>query len=336
MLIEDMVKIYSPTGSEDGIVDFLIHWATKNGFEARRDEAGNFIAKKGTGREILLVGHVDTVPGEIPVRIRDNKLYGRGSVDAKGPLAGFLEAAAAMDEGRIIIVGAVDEEGDSKGAKNILGKYDPEFIIIGEPSGWSNLNIGYKGRLNIYYTNTKAKEHSSSSNRNVVEDGLIFYNWLKRYCEEFNNGKKLFDQLGLRLLSINSSDDGLEEKVEMTINFRIPLDFSLRELKTNIEDLEGDANIEFSPHEDPVKVSKSNRLVTAFIRAIRSADGEVKFKLKTGTSDMNILQKYGVPMITYGPGDSTLDHTPNEHLDLDEYEKAVEILKVVLNDICTE
>jgi LysW-gamma-L-lysine carboxypeptidase len=333
MLIEDMVKIYSPTGSEEGIVDFLIHWAAKNGFKSHRDDVGNFIAEKGQGREILLVGHVDTVPGEIPVRIKDNQLFGRGSVDAKAPLACFLEAASAIDDARITIVGAVDEEGDSKGAKNILGKYDPEFIIVGEPSGWSNLNIGYKGRLNIYYSDMKSKEHGSTSNRNAVEDAMIFYNWLKKYCEEYNEDKKLFDQLGIKLLSMNSSDDGFKDKAEMVVNFRTPLGFSLRGLKTNIEDLKGDANVQFSPHEDPVKVSKSNKLITSFIRAIRSGGGEVKFKLKTGTSDMNILQKYGVPMVTYGPGDSSLDHTPHEHLDLDEYEKAVGILTNVLKDL---
>ena len=50
---------------------------------------------KGNGpTKIVLLGHIDTVPGEIPVRVEDGVLHGRGSVDAKGPLATFVAAAA--------------------------------------------------------------------------------------------------------------------------------------------------------------------------------------------------------------------------------------------------
>ena len=90
MLIEDMVRIPSPTGGTDTIVDYLIAWAGENGFRSRRDEAGNFIAERGSGPEIMMVGHIDTVPGEIPVRIENGMLHGRGASDAKGPMACFL------------------------------------------------------------------------------------------------------------------------------------------------------------------------------------------------------------------------------------------------------
>ena len=34
-------------------------------------------------------------------------------------------------------------------------------------------------------------------------------------------------------------------------------------------------------------------------------------------------------MATYGPGDSGLDHTPNEHIDLAEYDRAIAVLERV-------
>ena len=43
-------------------------------------------------RDIVLLGHMDTVPGDIPIRREGDVLYGRGSVDAKGPLAAFSPA----------------------------------------------------------------------------------------------------------------------------------------------------------------------------------------------------------------------------------------------------
>jgi LysW-gamma-L-lysine carboxypeptidase len=55
------------------------------------------------------------------------------------------------------------------------------------------------------------------------------------------------------------------------------------------------------------------------------------FKYKTGTSDMNIVAPHWkVPMVAYGPGDSTLDHTPNEHVEIPEFLKAIEALRIAL------
>ncbi len=333
MLIKDMVKIYSPTGSEGRLVDFLVGWANKNGFHSFKDDAGNFVAEKGFGREILLVGHVDTVPGEIDVRLDGSRLYGRGAVDAKGALACFLEAARGSDNGKIVVVGAVDEEGDSRGARSILNRYEPDYIIVGEPSGWSNLNTGYKGRINLFYKLERGTEHSSSLTNNCAEECIEFINGLRDYCASFNRDKGLFDNLGMNLLSINSANDGLRENTQMVLNFRVPVGFDLDGLKGFVNGSKGDADINYSSFEKPVKVDKNNNLVPAFMRAIRGCGGEVRFKLKSGTSDMNVLQEYNVPMITYGPGDFRLEHTPNECLDLEEYKKAIQVMKLVLRDI---
>ncbi|NIU83663.1 MAG: M20/M25/M40 family metallo-hydrolase, partial [Candidatus Thorarchaeota archaeon] len=93
-LLKKMVEIYSPTGEEQGIASFLFDEMQKLGFSVRQDRAGNVIGEhSGTHPRILLCGHMDTVPGLIPVRLDGQALYGRGSVDAKGPLAAFIIAA---------------------------------------------------------------------------------------------------------------------------------------------------------------------------------------------------------------------------------------------------
>ena len=51
-----------------------------------------------------------------------------------------------------------------------------------------------------------------------------------------------------------------------------------------------------------------------------------KFKKKTGSADMNILAEWGCPIVAYGPGDSSLDHTSEEHILVSEYEKSISIL----------
>jgi len=94
VLIE-LVKRYSPSQMELPAVRFLTEWMNAHGFNARIDEAGNAFGIRGDGDAahiLILLGHIDTVPGEITVRVEDGKLYGRGSVDAKGSLAAFADA----------------------------------------------------------------------------------------------------------------------------------------------------------------------------------------------------------------------------------------------------
>ena len=331
-LLKELVSVYSPTGSEKAACQLLNSWFSKNNITSSIDEAGNVIAeKKGTGNTILFVGHIDTVPGEIKVKEEDGLLYGRGSVDAKACLAAFAEAMIETDC-NVIYVAAVDEEGASKGARAILGKYKPDYIIIGEPSGWSNITIGYKGMLRLKYSAKKEIFHTAGNDTNSKELAVAFYNNLKEYCDNHSEG--VFNSLNITLESINSSDDGFCEQTEMIISFRIPPGFNITEFKSYIASIQVDITLEYLSEEQPIKAKKANKLVSAFISAIRNNNGNPKFKLKTGTSDMNILgNHYDVPIIAYGPGDSNLDHNPNEHISLEEYDKSMNIIKEVITKI---
>ena len=84
----------------------------EHGFRASVDDAGNAVGEIGDGpMHVVLLGHIDTVPGEIDVRIEAGELVGRGAVDAKGPLAAFVAAATTPVAGlRVTVVGAVEEE----------------------------------------------------------------------------------------------------------------------------------------------------------------------------------------------------------------------------------
>jgi LysW-gamma-L-lysine carboxypeptidase len=63
------------------------------------------------------------------------------------------------------------------------------------------------------------------------------------------------------------------------------------------------------------------------LKAIRAGAGRPRFKLKTGTSDMNIVGPvWQCPIIAYGPGDSSLDHTPDEHVKIPEFLRSIDIL----------
>jgi len=80
--------------------------------------------------------------------------------------------------------------------------------------------------------------------------------------------------------------------------------------------------------------AKNSRLVRAFLWAIRAAGGQPSFVLKTGTADMNVVAPaWGCPALAYGPGDSSLDHTPNGHVLLSEYGRAVSVVGEALRGL---
>ncbi|MEM3793712.1 MAG: M20/M25/M40 family metallo-hydrolase, partial [Candidatus Bathyarchaeia archaeon] len=137
----ELLRAYSPFGQEGAASDLILSEMTRLGIRARRDEVGNVIGEVGSGAHpaLLLCGHMDTVPGFIPVRVEGGTLYGRGAVDAKSSLASMILSAGALAKeginGRIIMACVVDEEGEGRGIKNLMkGGLDIDYAIFGEPS----------------------------------------------------------------------------------------------------------------------------------------------------------------------------------------------------------
>src|SRR5689334_9540169 len=162
-LLIGMLWHYSPSCAERALSEWLCAHLKRSALRLEIDVVGNFIAELPATIEtpeppIVLLGHMDTVPGYIRVRREDGRLYGRGAVDAKGPLAAFIAATlrlASSDAPRsrpVIIVGAVEEEAaTSRGARAVLERWRPAYTIIGEPSSAEAVTLGYKGRLLVSY-----------------------------------------------------------------------------------------------------------------------------------------------------------------------------------------
>ena len=67
--LEQMLRIPSVSSQEDQVARFLVEQMQALGFHSYIDDAGNAVGEVGTGPEIVLLGHIDTVPGVVPVRI---------------------------------------------------------------------------------------------------------------------------------------------------------------------------------------------------------------------------------------------------------------------------
>ncbi len=342
--LHELVAIRSHSKQESEVAEFLVKSMNSMGYDdAGVDEAGNAVGTRqrldvqGRIRQhIVLLGHMDTVRGEIPVRIENGKLYGRGSVDAKGPLATFVAATAlaSIPAGtRLTVVGAVEEESStSRGARFAATQYSPDFCIIGEPSGWEGVTIGYKGIVQIAYILERPMGHASGLQSAVPEKAIEFWNRISNYSTEFNHDRsRYFDQLIPAIRDFNFSSDGLYDRVRLHASVRLPIGFDIRAFEQMVRGLDGDAEISTYGYEVAYRSDRNNRLTNAFNIAIRQQGQQPKFKVKTGTCDMNVVGPvWNCPIVAYGPGDSSLDHTPDEHIELLEYRQAIDILKTVI------
>ena len=269
---------------------------------------------------------------------------------------------------RIVVVGAVEEEAaTSKGARFIASRFDgkkepiPTACIIGEPSHWNRVTLGYKGRLLLDFTADQPMAHTAGPDASVASVVVDFWNWVTAHAARINEGKdKAFDQLSPSLRRfITSTNDAMHDIVDGQFAWRLPIGFDaegfmdegwmpqtsrhrgVRRRRSRRARARSSWRSEertrftfnFRGYRTPWKGDRSNALVRSFLAGLRSVDSSEKlgFVLKTGTSDMNVVGPvWQCPIVAYGPGDSALDHTPNEHLPIDEYWKAVQVIEETL------
>ncbi|WP_268886661.1 [LysW]-lysine hydrolase [Ktedonospora formicarum] len=345
-LLHNMLTIPSLSRRESALAHYLVEQAHQRGLYAHVDEVGNFVActheELGAQAPIVLLGHMDTVPGNIPVRFEDGLLYGRGAVDAKGPLAAFLCAAARLQrnetpETPVLVIGAVEEESaTSKGARAVVERYRPAACVIGEPSGSGAVTIGYKGRLLVECRVERDSAHSAGPERSSNEIAVSFWERVRAHAEQWNaeqaNGSP-FASLLPSLRSMSSVQNGMDDQATLLIGYRLPPRFDIDGLREQLETWaqSEDVQLHFSGEELAYQGSRATPLARAFGRVLREDGYTPLFKYKTGTSDMNVVGPvWGENIVAYGPGDSSLDHTPNEHISIAEYHHAIGVLEQVL------
>lgn len=337
-LLENLLKFYSPTHKEAEAVKYLVDQMNALGYKAHIDETGNAVGVMGEGdKEVMMLGHIDTVPGFIEVKRDGDILHGRGAVDAKGPLATFVAAGASAGKvagRRLTVIGAVGEEGDSRGAHFIKDKYHPQALIIGEPSAWDRITLGYKGSAWFDFESRRALAHTSAQNESACEAAISFWNRLAARVNQINEGKtKMFDQLLPTLRAMESSSDGFVESARFKFGLRLPPSITVNELEKIVSDVAGNDSAKMVEGCEAYRAEKNTPLVRAFLAGIRMSGGSPVFTMKSGTSDMNLVAPaWNCPTVAYGPGDSSLDHTPHEHILISEYQRAVKILADVLRD----
>ena len=123
--------------------------------EAGRVSVVGRLQGKGSGRALMLNGHLDTVgvegmPEPFAATIRNGKRYGRGAFDIKGSLAACMTALKALVDskaafnGEVLLAAVADEEYFSLGTADIVSRYKVDGAIVTEATEM-NLCRAHKG-----------------------------------------------------------------------------------------------------------------------------------------------------------------------------------------------
>ncbi len=327
-VLTDLLEAYSPSGHEDEATRAFVAASDDLGFRTDVDEVGNAFARIGSGRpQILFLGHIDTVDGEIPVHIRAGRIYGRGACDAKGSLAAALLAANGHEgRGELVVAAAVGEEKDSRGARFLIPQMAPDFLIVGEPSGWDRITIAYKGNLSVVLTFGGTRTHLSAPNPTTVETALAFLEQVRAFAGA-RREDSVFASLTAKVPEIQTHRNGSDEVVEMTLNFRLPTTMKAQEVLAFLDEAGLAGSYRVVDRSEAVEVDRRNPVATALSAGVWAVGGRVTLIRKAGTSDLNLaLPVWGCPAAAYGPGDSHLDHTDEENLEIEEFRKSIRVL----------
>jgi LysW-gamma-L-lysine carboxypeptidase len=352
--LTNLLGIYSPSGKEQDIANFLALEMKRMGFEVGIDAIGNVIGVVGNGEPvILLCGHMDTVAGHLPLRVEEGKIYARGAVDAKGPLAAMILAAAEAAKapgfkGKILVASVVEEEATSRGVRHLITQgIKADYAIFGEPSGVENITIGYKGQIQLKIVLRTQTGHSSTPwlFENALEKAYDLWAQIKAACPypSLEPEETPFGSITVCLIKIvgGKGNSVIPYESEMNLDVRVPIQYStaqvyekMSRIIANYQVANPKVEIKASVQDtvEPFEVNKASPLVHVISSSVRKVLNKPATLLrKTGTGDMNILGKaMNLPIVTYGPGESHLDHTLDEHIDIKEYLDSIAVYKETL------
>ncbi|OJD32420.1 acetylornithine deacetylase [Diplodia corticola] len=351
-LHREIVKIESISGNEYKVGWWLVSYLKENGFNVETQKVGvgergntrfNILAWPGDRKftKLLVTSHIDTVPPYLPYSFdtKDDKIYGRGSVDAKGSLAAQVTAvisllansSAPLDPNDVSLLFVVGEETSGDGMRTFSGSslnpLNYSAVLFGEPTE-NKLVSGHKGNMGFRVHVTGKAAHSGYPWLGVSANNILI-KVLSRILD-LEAGKvegaelPWSDKYGNTTLNVGTVFGGaagnvVAEKANATITIR----------------LAGG-----SPFEVRGEIEKA---LAPVIESAETAGGKVELEYRNAgyrPVDMNcdvkgfdcITVNYGtdVPWLDgdhkrylYGPGSIFVAHSANEAIDVRDLERAV-------------
>ena len=347
----EMVKTPSLSTHEYLVAGILRKRMKELGISAHIDKAGNVVSvsdgiensinreqgsrleNKKTECDLLIFSHMDVVYPILPNNKNDKTIYGRGAVDAKGPLCALLEAYAQVKDQlnyNVVFAGVTEEEATtSNGIKHLLTYVKPRMSLLGEPSNLNGITIAYKGRILAKVSVHGTHSHASNPKDNPIDKLVEYYYKIKGQFPITTPFKSITITPTFINFGTKEALNVVPDQGELILDIRFPPAIEIDNIKKILTD-DKNVNVEFEEYLPGAENNINNQLVKSLMKGIRSQNLEPRFVKKTGSCDMNYLVPKGIITIAYGPGDSNLDHMDDEHILIEDYLKSIEIIKETL------
>jgi acetylornithine deacetylase/succinyl-diaminopimelate desuccinylase len=380
-LAGNLIKIPSYTGLENQekeIAEFICSFFRSEGINAEMKEVlkgrPNVYATlkgQGSGPSLMLTGHTDTVPPyemKIPPfsgEIRGGRVYGRGAVDMKGPLASMIMAVIGLQrcgirlKGDLIFAGVINEEEKSEGTEEIVynGPHT-DAAIVGEPT---NLQIA-AGHRGLEWLEVIIKGRATHGGR--PEKGVNAISKAAKFITEVENSlmPKLLQRkhplIGNPILNFGVIKGGdqpstVAGKCSIMIDRRWTPNETLEQVFKDFQDL-----IERLHNEDPdfsaEIIRMENNMATLdhypmeidlehpLIKVLSEAADEVLGHKAEITSfpawtDASLLSNYAkIPCVVFGPGDLAQAHSAVEYIEIDQLYSGYLVYALAAYIFCSE
>jgi acetylornithine deacetylase len=345
-LFHDLVDIYSPSGKEEQVLDFLYTYLKDHELRARRQSVDEnrynllVLPRKENDTELVLVGHVDTTPAyeldDFGWEEKGDRVMGLGTADMKGGCAAMVEAMIASKEvltkdppaALALVVG---EEEDGDGASQFLEEYYFPWAIIGEPT---NLHpcLGHFGYMEILLRTFGKRMHASLANKkeNAIEIMLNSLIEISQYM-----GKDRPEVVyNIRDLFSARAGFAVADRCEAWLDIHIPPSSPVGEIATELEEV-------FLRYCENYKSIRSTfRIMTIdagyefpsrgpIVEILQNIYSKRNIAWKADTfrshSDANQLWAAGIKPILLGAGRLEMAHTPEESISFQKVCRAAQI-----------
>lgn len=323
----DLIDIDSTSGHESKAVTWLASWLRERGYHVTEqpviDDRANVIATiTKHDPEIVFSTHIDCVPPFFPSRIDGDTLYGRGACDAKGILAAQIAALEQLRTSGVENVGllvVVGEEHGSPGAQaaDRLAQ-SCRYLINGEPTD-NRLARATRGVYRVCLSTQGRAAHSSHPElgESAIEkllDALVALREIDLPTDEII-GQTTYT---IGMLSGGVAPNVVPPHAEADVNFRTVGPAS--DVRTCLNAL-------------PDNVSTKDIIVVppVHLKTIQGFDTEV-FRF---TTDIPFLSSWGEPLLI-GPGSVHVAHTADEHVKIQELERAVDLYTKLARTLLNE
>lgn len=330
-LLERLVAIPSVSGAEAAVAAFVEEWASEGGLHVVRDDSSVRIEVRGRspGRTLALVSHLDVVPpgtgwtrDPFTPTVEGDRLYGRGSGDAKASVAAMLTATLdvagdGLARGRLLVVLGYGEETRHTTMERAVERAGPiDAAIVGEPT---NLHFAtaQRGLMMVDLVARGDQRHAgyAASDGDFVNAALVLARDLLRLDGLFEG--RAHPVLGRTTATPTMLDAGVSRNVTP------PVATAILDVRSTPDWTHDEIAALLREHLDSEVVVTSRRLVpcetpvdSRLLAAATRARPESSCFGSPTCSDWVFLRQ--VDAIKVGPGTSRRSHTPDEYVDLPE------------------